>query len=92
MEVRRAHGECAAREGGCEVVLGRSCGGRSGKRALIGRRGFVRGGLRWLRVESGITVWAVLALVVSLVVNLWLILGVRSWMFVELGAWGASSI
>jgi len=93
MEVRRAHGECAAGQGGCEVVLGRTCGGGSTTRTLVGRGGLIRGGgVRWLRLESGITVWAILALLISLVINIWLMWGVRVGKYVELGAWGASIV
>ena len=71
METRRAHGECGVGEGGCEVVIGASCGGarRMGK----GRRGGV--GRLWRRrrlgsIEVSFVMWVIGLLVMSFVVNL----------------------
>lgn len=68
MENRRAHGECRAGEGGCEVVIGASCGGVRG----VGKaRGF---GRMWRRsvgtVEASLVMWVIGLLVMSFVVNL----------------------
>lgn len=69
MENRRAHGECAKGMGGCEVVVGGTCGGG---------RGFRKGrGMRMLwkrrvgRRGEGVVIWMVGLVVMSLIVNLW---------------------
>lgn len=69
MENRRAHGECAVGEGGCEVVVGASCGGARGwGRGNVGGRVWRRVG-RMGRVEASLVMWVVGLLVMSLVVN-----------------------
>lgn len=68
MENRRAHGECRAGNGGCEVVVGASCGGGRGGREGRGFRKFGGrggGGFRML-----LLMWLVGLLVMSLVANL----------------------
>lgn len=66
MENRRAHGECAG-EGGCEVVIGASCGGtrRAGKGNVVGRL--------WRRVgriEVSLAMWVIGLLAMSFILNL----------------------
>lgn len=70
MENRRAHGECAAGEGGCEVMVGASCGGARGwgKGSGVGRVWRRRMGKAG-RVEGSLVMWVVGLLVMSLVVN-----------------------
>lgn len=72
MANRRAHGECGPREGGCEVVVGASCGGRRGVRRgrWVGRLGM---GVR--RIETSLVMWVVGLLVMSFVVNLCFAIG-----------------
>lgn len=66
MENRRVHGECAVGEGGCEVVVGASCGGMRGwGRGYVGGRVWRRVG----RVEVSLVMWVVGLLVTSLIVN-----------------------
>lgn len=57
MERRRRHGECGGGVGGCEVVVGGSCGGVRG----------VRGG--WRVWEVSLAMWVIGLLVMSLIVN-----------------------
>ncbi len=67
MEKRRAHAECRAGEGGCEVVVGASCGGARGVgkgRGLWGRRRRVG------RFQASLVMWVIGLLVTSFVVNL----------------------
>ena len=68
MENRRAHGDCAAGEGGCEVVIGASCGGARGvgKGDVIGRLWRIRKG----RDEMSLVMWVIGLLVMSFIVNL----------------------
>ena len=71
MEVRRRHGECRIGEGGCEVVLGSSCGGErktKAKRMLMIGQKFGEGGhwTEWV-------VWIVGLLLASFGVNLLLL-------------------
>ena len=68
METRRAHGECAVGKGGCEVVIGASCGGARGrgKGRLVGRL-LWRGGIG--KVEVPWTVWVIGLLLTSFVAN-----------------------
>jgi len=74
MERRRAHGECKAGEGGCEVLVGRRCGGvrRMGRGVLGGRGG------RW---RGGMGMWVVGLVVMSLVANVWFVVNgyFRGW-------------
>lgn len=83
MARRRGHRECARRgvEKGCEVLVGRSCGGGEGK-GIRGR--FMAGGWlevgmgRWVREVVGGEVvlwWMIVGLVVTMIVNLWVGLG-----------------
>lgn len=65
MERRRKHGECGAGSGGCEVVVGASCGGAKGRRR-VGE--FWKRRVR--RVEVSLMMWVVGLLVMSFVVNL----------------------
>ena len=65
MEKRRAHAECGEGERGCEVLVGRTCGG--------GRRG-----LRWERLlrqgaVRGLGMWLIGIVVMSFVANLWFV-------------------
>lgn len=71
MEKRRAHGECGSEKGGCEVVLGGSCGGRKGwrKESVVGRFGRRVG--RMGGIKTSLVMWVVGLLVTSLAVNFW---------------------
>ena len=68
MERRRAHGECAAGEGGCEVVVGSTCGAGKGvnRRRVVQRLWSNKVG------KSGecLTNWITSLLVMSFLVNL----------------------
>lgn len=68
MENRRAHGDCAAAKGGCEVVIGASCGGARGvgKGNVVGRLWRRRKG----RDEVSLVMWVIGLLVMSFIVNL----------------------
>lgn len=68
METRRAHGECRAGEGGCEVVIGASCrGGRGvGKGRAVARLWRRRVGM----FEASLARGVVGLLVMSFVANL----------------------
>ena len=72
MAYRRKHGECGAGEGGCEVVVGASCGG---KRAAGRGRRVGRLWRRMGRVEGSLVMWVVGLLVMSFFVNLCLAVG-----------------
>ena len=78
MRRRRGHRECAPPgvEGGCEVLLGRTCGGGEGKGRGLGRR-FMGGCVGWIREGAGDMVvwWMLVAVVVAVLVNLWVGLG-----------------
>ncbi|KAL9630202.1 MAG: hypothetical protein Q9164_006539, partial [Protoblastenia rupestris] len=73
MEKRRRHGECKEGKGGCEVVLGRTCGGPRKAKAMAVLEDAMRiasdakRGLNdvWssFRLETGSIGWAILALV-----------------------------
>lgn len=68
MENRRAHGECGAGEGGCEVVIGATCGGAKGvgKGNVVGRMRRRRVG----RLEVSLVMWVIGLLVMGFIVNL----------------------
>lgn len=74
MEVRRAHGECRVGVvGGCEVVVGRTCGG--GKWELGGSL-LMKWMCRVRRFEvlsSGFAVWVIGLLLVSLATIVWVV-------------------
>lgn len=73
MEKRRAHGECAAGDGGCEVVLGTTCGGP--KRVRRGRAVQKLLTSRIGRPGATMTIWILGLLLMSLITNL--CIGVR---------------
>lgn len=83
MARRRRHRECARRgvEGGCEVLVGRTCAGGEGKGRLKERLmrawGVEMGMWGWVREAVGDAVlwWIMLGLVVAALVNLWVGLG-----------------
>lgn len=71
MAKRRAHGECGAGGGKCEVVVGASCGGAGG---MGGGSGV---GRLWMRrrrrvgsMEVSLVMWVIGLLVMSFIVNL----------------------
>lgn len=72
MENRRAHGECAAGEGGCEVVLGASCGGSKSRLgdSVVGKLWKEHMG----RLDVSVAMWVLGLLMMSFVVNLWFLL------------------
>ena len=88
MEKRRRHDECKEGHGGCEVILGRTCDGPKRKKAMVVFKDGVKVASdatkvlsdmgKSIRFERGLTMWAILALVISLIINIWLILGTRS--------------
>ena len=62
MAKRRAHGECGfGEEGGCEVVVGASCGG--GARGVVVGKG--RGVGRMGRMEVSLVMWLIGLLVMK---------------------------
>lgn len=64
MEERRRHGECeGGREGGCEVVVGGSCGGGGERGRTGGRRG--------LGLGLGLRAWVVGLMLMEFIVSLY---------------------
>ena len=88
MEKRRRHGDCKEGQGECEIVVGRTCGGlRRGKGVamLENSLSVIRGVGTLLmnfwqhtRTERALTLWTILALFMSLIVNVWLIMGMET--------------
>ena len=74
MERRRRHGECKAGNGGCEVIVGSTCKDpRMGLTETL--KESLTGCVGWLasRVERW-ALWALIALIFSIVFNVWLML------------------
>lgn len=73
MEKRRAHGECAAGEGGCEVVIGSRCEGekRLEKGTVVQKQWSGKFG----RLGAWPLMWIVGLLVMSLIANLYIGVG-----------------
>ena len=69
MERRRKHQECKSGNGGCEVVLGRSCQG-----PRVSAVDSLRDQWRWMTSVLGqLGQWTILALVLSVIVNIYLV-------------------
>ena len=72
MERRRAHAECADGEGGCEVLVGSTCGGAKAKGRRRAARGIWNNNMEGS--ESLARVWIVGLLVTSFLANLFFVL------------------
>ena len=68
MERRRAHEECAAEEGGCEIIVGSTCRAGKGVNTRKVVQKFWNGKLG--RSGAWMTMWVIGLLVMSFVINL----------------------
>ena len=74
MERRRRHGECKDGKGGCEVVVGQTCGGpRRGRGAIL--KDWMRKRMLWVGNDGWcLAAWAAVVLLLSLILNVWVIM------------------